>query len=331
MFGSQLLEIVIGIIFIYLLLSLMATTINEFIFSALNMRARNLARGLQELLGEKNGEGLVDALYNHGLIYGLYKGEYRHGKWWNLPSYVPSQSFALALMDLLDPTGACKNSTTAAPSALSRVRESIEKLDNKKAKQSLLAAIDGAGGDLAKARQNLEDWYNNAMDRVSGWYKFRTQWAVLLISIVLSIAFNADTIWAVHQLSRDQTLRQAVVAAVEERAKQSSSAVLSINPAKDFEAEVKALNSIGLPIGWLDRSEQPDQQGSRVLPRLTSLQCFTGDCGYLLRMHLFGWLVTAIAVSLGAPFWFDVLNKFVVVRSTVKPREKSQEEKSKDR
>jgi hypothetical protein len=42
-----------------------------------------------------------------------------------------------------------------------------------------------------------------------------------------------------------------------------------------------------------------------------------------------GWLITALAVSLGAPFWFDMLNKFIVVRSTVKPHEKSLEEKSK--
>jgi hypothetical protein len=44
-----------------------------------------------------------------------------------------------------------------------------------------------------------------------------------------------------------------------------------------------------------------------------------------------GWLVTALAIMLGAPFWFDVLNKFVVVRSTVKPHEKSPEEASEDR
>ena len=44
-----------------------------------------------------------------------------------------------------------------------------------------------------------------------------------------------------------------------------------------------------------------------------------------------GWLVTAFAVMLGAPFWFDVLNKFMVIRSTVKPHEKSPEEASEDR
>jgi hypothetical protein len=46
---------------------------------------------------------------------------------------------------------------------------------------------------------------------------------------------------------------------------------------------------------------------------------------------LLGWAITAFAISLGAPFWFDLLNKFMVIRSTVKPFEKSQPEGSEDR
>ena len=41
--------------------------------------------------------------------------------------------------------------------------------------------------------------------------------------------------------------------------------------------------------------------------------------------------MTAFAATLGAPFWFDVLNKVMVIRSTVKPHEKSPEEASEDR
>ena len=52
---------------------------------------------------------------------------------------------------------------------------------------------------------------------------------------------------------------------------------------------------------------------------------------YSLVRMFFGWLMTAFAVMLGAPFWFDMLNKFMVIRSTVKPREKSREEGSEDR
>ena len=46
---------------------------------------------------------------------------------------------------------------------------------------------------------------------------------------------------------------------------------------------------------------------------------------------MLGIIFTALAVSQGAPFWFDLLNKFIVIRSTIKPHEKSPEQPSKDK
>ena len=48
-------------------------------------------------------------------------------------------------------------------------------------------------------------------------------------------------------------------------------------------------------------------------------------------MRILGWLITGFAISFGAPFWFDLLNRMMVVRSTVKPDEKSPDESSKDK
>jgi hypothetical protein len=68
-----------------------------------------------------------------------------------------------------------------------------------------------------------------------------------------------------------------------------------------------------LPIGY-STSEHPWMDDSGVSPVFV----------------VAGWLLTAIAMTLGAPFWFDTLNKFMVVRSTIKPQEKSGVEASKD-
>ena len=73
----------------------------------------------------------------------------------------------------------------------------------------------------------------------------------------------------------------------------------------DIADQVSQVRSLGLPIGWQNTP--------------------------FVWWAPLGWLLTAIGVSLGAPFWFDLLNKFMVVRSTVKPQEKSQEEGSKDK
>ena len=76
----------------------------------------------------------------------------------------------------------------------------------------------------------------------------------------------------------------------------------------------KQLKELKLPIGWADHPKYP----------------VTEDAwGY--TAPFLGWLMTALAATLGAPFWFDVLNKVMVIRSTVKPHEKSPEAASADR
>ncbi len=44
----------------------------------------------------------------------------------------------------------------------------------------------------------------------------------------------------------------------------------------------------------------------------------------ILEEHSLGWILTAVAISMGAPFWFDMLNKVVAVRSSVKPQDGQQ-------
>src|SRR4051794_39012227 len=121
MFNSGIADVAIGLIFIYLLLSLICSALNEILESWLKMRARDLERGIRELLGDP---GMVKKLYDHPLISGLFKGSYEPAKESkktgcyatasNLPSYIPSRNFALALMDLALPAS---SASTQAPVA----------------------------------------------------------------------------------------------------------------------------------------------------------------------------------------------------------------------
>jgi hypothetical protein len=99
------------------------------------------------------------------------------------------------------------------------------------------------------------------------------------------------------------------------------------------------LDKVGMPVGWLEVSNPQQAWFQKLAP---VQRCQVGsikvaepvDCTetrYSVLRMVVGWLVTAFAVMLGAPFWFDLLNKFMVIRSTVKPREKSREEGSEDR
>jgi hypothetical protein len=167
----------------------------------------------------------------------------------------------------------------------------------------LLHALDTSRGDLQLAQKNLEDWFNDSMDRVSGWYKRSTQWIVFVIAIAVTIGMNIDSIGIAKHLYRDEAARKAAVATAYE--------ITDVQRPPTQEEATKVLHALELPIGWSEATtpQSPNDWLNRAL----------------------GWLLTAFAGTLGAPFWFDVLNKVMVIRSTVKPREKSPDEFSEDR
>lgn len=381
MFSSPVLEVAIGMIFFYLLLSLICTALNEMIEAWLKNRAYDLEHGIRRLLDDPDPnaggfathvyrkvirafqlllyslkrkempargpktQGLASKLYDHALVRGLYL----HSK--DLPSYIPSRNFALALMDLVAPghngaAGATRvlpgqpstiiiNGNAppppAAPTSLSNLRNDIANpavVPSSKVRDALLALIDAAGDDAAKVRENIENWFNSATDRMAGWYKRRTQVITLVLGICIGVALNADTVLVVDALWRDSALRSSVASQAEQFAEQAKNA--SINPASEGKEKVQQANrtlaNVGLPIGWnaLDAAHTLPGSIFKEPGRAISWSL------YQLDLHWLGWLITGLAISLGAPFWFDLLNKFIVVRSTVKPQEKSLTEPSKD-
>jgi hypothetical protein len=177
----------------------------------------------------------------------------------------------------------------------------------------MLTAIDTAHGNLDHARLNIEAWFDSGMDRVSGWYKRSTQWIIFWIALFVAVALNVNTITIVDFLYRNDTARATIVALAE--AASADTAFITRNYA-EARQELEALD---LPIGWASGWGAPGQPTG-------VLDVWNGLLG-----PLFGWLLTALAATMGAPFWFDLLNKVMVIRSTVKPHEKSPEEGSEDR
>lgn len=315
MFGSTILEVAIGLIFVYLLFSLLCSAIREGIAGLLRTRAVHLQRGIQRLLHDSSENGLAATLYRHPLISSLRRGDKDNR--WNLPSYVPARSFSLALMDLVVRGKDLADAANAGPAApwisLDGLRSSIQNIGNVQVQRALLPLIDAAGGDLAKAQANIEAWYDSAMDRVAGWYKRRTQGVLFAIGLAASVLINVDTIRIATTLYYNDTLRDAVVA----QAGRADREELEQADARQLYAE---LDRLDLPIGWDDDSRP---FATPPAGRARSAWWYLAPC--------LGWLITALAVTLGAPFWFDLLNKIMVIRSTVKPHEKSPEEASEDR
>ena len=329
MFNSGILDVAIGLVFIFLLLSLICSAINEMIENWLKWRATHLEQGIRELLYDPDGTDLTNKIYNHPLIYGLFWGDYdpkkmkcRFLRRTNLPSYIPSRNFALALMDVILPAnqttlsgavGATAPSPAAPasppggatpPSPVQSLRDAIDSIQNAKVQQALRTLVDAAGNDISKARENIEGWFDNTMERVSGWYKRRSQVILLVVGLAVAIAINADTITIAKSLSYDTALRNSLVAAAQEYAKPPLPAGKEgKTPEERVNENLKEIEKFGLPIGW-----NPDD--ARTVPAKEFTPWF---------FKVLGWVLTAMAVSLGAPFWFDLLNKFMNARSTLKP------------
>jgi len=403
MLGSTILDVAIGLIFVYLLLSLISSAVKELIEAWLKKRAVDLERGLRELLGDPQGNGFVKKLFDHPLICVLYRGWYDNKdqsifKGSNLPSYIPARSFALAMMDIIKPADsvapvpppaagnvmappivvevpqphaennrdhaqpnqalnvvappivvevpqppagpplasqtqalrAAIQSTTGAQtpanaqsvglnqahlnqvSAAEIKKQQDQQKQDKHVQQALLALVDASGNDIEKVRENIEAWFNSAMDRVSGWYKRWTQVVIFIVGLVLTIIMNADTLAIMTSLSQDKNSRellvasaQGIVAKKETGILQTSSSDLDEKKFKEIRDNMAKLGAFGLPIGW--NSNDP-----RSMPSIATVDWF---------LKLFGWLITALAISLGAPFWFDLLNKFINIRSSLKPKD----------
>ncbi|GAC1346716.1 MAG: hypothetical protein NVSMB18_29690 [Acetobacteraceae bacterium] len=343
MFGSEVIEVGIGIALLFLFMSLIATALRELIENAVMSRSRDLEAGIKELLSAatdpKSGKDYVKMMYEHPLITSLYQGAYVAGGR-SLPSYIPRQSFSLALLDIV-----AEASKTGKQLSIESLRARIGGTPTP-VERAVLTAIDAGKGDLDRTRKAIEDWYDGTMDRVSGWYTRRTGRILSVLGLITAIAFNVDAITIASSLLRDKALREAVVAQAEtyladHPAAQTSGVTTSpanTSPARapeDVGALRARLDKVGFPIGWTvqDGHLFPVPQACRPAPEADSgslYRCAT-PAGFWFVPMVFGWLITALAITLGAPFWFDVLNKFMVVRSTIKPKEKSPDEASPER
>jgi hypothetical protein len=293
------LDVAIGICFIYLLLGLICSTVNEMISGWLGTRARFLEKGIGRLLGN---DALKQAVYGHPLIRTLAADDGAAR-----PSYIPAERFISALTDVL--TGPGKSASDLAALKLGLAAAGNEQLN-----QALTALLDRPGMDAAAARVRLEKWFDDGMARVTGWYKRDAQRNALILACLITVVLNADTARIARTLWTSPTASAVVVEQAKaraERARPESPDPQTPAANAPANAPVQALTDqeqalLGQLTGWSSDQRPP---GGNVFGWLWAI----------LRCHLIGWILTAIAVSLGAPFWFDTLNRFINIRSSGQP------------
>jgi hypothetical protein len=330
--GFPALDVAIGLIFVYFVFSLIASGVNEWLATALKWRAKGLEAGIGAMLTEPGQlNDVYHAVVGHHLVRGLGRAAAAKEPVWQrllrkvglagaaspaggtkdrtdpadvkawkqLPSYLPSPTFSAALVDAL----AAGGSTTSLSEIRTKVADNATPLPPD-VRSTLLRLIDHADDKVEHFRAGAEQWFDNTMDRIAGWYKRRVQLALVIISIAVAVVFNVDSFQIANTLLNDGTVRSAVLAKAHNEKNADAAA-----------AKVDDLKSLKLPIGWVGPPQKPaaGQAAQPVDPRARP-HTFRGWVG-----KVFGLLVTGLALSLGAPFWFDLLNRVTRLRNTGPP------------
>lgn len=318
MFGSDIIEVVIGLVFVYFIMSLLCSTITEFIARIVAMRAKTLKDGIKRLL---NDDTLRDRIFNHPLISGSSPKKNNKG-----PSNISSRTFSLVLFDTImsppdspdsEASGVSKPKLDTAQQVIENFEKKIDEMpeSQKQTKQVLNTLLISAKthtekweGVLTEFQNSIEKWFDDSMDRVSGWYKRKSQLIILGIAIVFCLALNIDTFAIANNLFQDTTLRASVVTIAETQAQQDQADI-------DIAELREELSGLDIPMGWSDSESSPNRAP-------------TDFSGWIIK--ILGILFTAFAVSLGSSFWFDLLGKIVNMRSAGKKPNNEDKTKTKN-
>jgi hypothetical protein len=338
---NAVLDVAAGLVLMYLTLSLLCTTLNELISSALSFRPTALKRGIDQLIDDPNLKALF---YNHGLIDGSRVAAAggavaptpappaavsdQHAQaaaadpqapapppaakpgWFARlfhpaphPSYLASRDVAMALV------GSLGDKTSAVP-ATADVKKTVTDMKDSNIRDVLLSCLAEAGDDMGKLRNNVAMWFDGAMDRLSGSYRRDMQRVSFVVGLFVAILFNADTFHVAVVLWQNPTLAGAM-------AGNGASFVASKPDLANLDLPDNP-SCVKPPDGATDEARQAYKLCLIDAQALAFPLGWAGvpQWGFGMMWKTLGLLVTTFALMMGAPFWFDVLSKFVNLRGT---------------
>lgn len=343
---SLVLQTVIGLVFIFAIFAVLVSLVTESIARFIGLRGEYLLRGIRTLVdgqshfrlsvgdllarttggpAPKPGEPVdpfVAKLMRHSLICtsadkAEIPADAGNAKLTNterrkLPAYLSGRSFARALVDTVIPDAAGKTN-------LDEVRTLIESLSEKEhghLRAALLGLANAAGDDMAAFRRNVEQWYDDHMARVSGWYKRHVRWISLAIGALLVLTFNLNALQITHAFYTDQALRAAVVTEATRAADCGDKAPAAC--LQEVRGQIDQARGAGLPIGWATVPECAAPVTCSWWEQRGLSDPGAGAASVVLSflLVLAGWALMTLTLIPGARFWFDALSRLGSLRST---------------
>lgn len=276
MFDHPIIDVALGLMLFYIVLSLVVSSVQELLASAFGLRAKNLRAGIENLIdGPDAGASFADKVYDHPLIKNLAKAK-------KLPSYVAPETLSAVLLEVVAKDKVSKSYAACTPD---EVRDLVSKIDSKYPLRGILDVfVDRADDPRQNLKQRLAEWFDEGMTRVSGWYKRKVKICLLVISALVTVVMNASSVQIATELWRNDALRTTIAQQAVDVADGARQKI-----GNDLRKQLELF-----PIGWCVRPDGWVAWGNTLL----------------------GWLITVAAVSLGAPFWFDLLGKVANLRGS---------------
>ena len=229
----------------------------------------------------------------------------------SLPSYISSRSFADAVIDLVVPNA--QGQTT-----MDDIQTNLQGLPDP-FKTSLEALVKNANGDVSKFRTSIEQWYDDHMDRVSGWYKRRTATITLVVGAIIVVILNLNALTIGRTLYTENAVSAAVSSVA---AKTTPCTTVSQDCLSTLDGDLSAAAASGLPVGWgtvRACKEHGVECGWWEQRGILSPSGSDGSQAAQVLLVLLGFLIMIFALLPGAQFWFGLLTKLNTLRTTGPP------------
>ena len=194
-----------------------------------------------------------------------------------------------------------------------QIQETLDSMPEslKRSLYVLAQRAEKGGGDtqeqLQRFQKEIEIWFDQSMERASGVYKRNAKGVAILLGTAIAVAANADTINIINRLSKDSMLRSTVNLYAQQLVEKNSKTKLdNLASLTKVQQDVdRALDNVALPFGWSEQNRlERDSQGNFLWPAFMA--------------KFFGWILSGVAISMGAAFWFEALNKIINIRNAGK-------------
>lgn len=290
---DAILEVTIGLVLTWLVISIGVMQVQEWMENWLSWRSQYLERAVRGMLED---ETMSAQFFTHPSIKALYR---KSGK--NImPPSIPPERFAKVILDIFVNAGKPVDQMPEGQWSIEKMQHQLKEMQKTHPELALKLGYIFKGIDdtsealekkLAEWHKGIEDWFNDAMSMVSMEYRKNAQKWAFLIGLFIAALLNVDTINIATQLWREPLLRETIVAQAEAQVAAGIT---------DYQSVVADLQ---LPVGWNAKSTPVDLSG------------------WLLKA--FGLVLSGAAAAQGAPFWFDALRKLVGFKSQSSQKSKS--------